>query len=105
MKSVASPEIAHGQDKINIMKKQGKYTEVEYTTLKEQKKFYFQQIETANQGLRDIRRLCDHPETEFVTYSTRPGQNWDNTEICSICGEVVNWPQDNWRHKVKEDEK
>lgn len=74
------------------MKKLGKYTKAEYNSLKAQKKEFYQRIKDSEEGLKDIRQICDHPVTEFCTYSTRPGQYWDNTEICSICGEVVNWP-------------
>ena len=81
-----------------------KFTEVEYDAMRKLKLFYFEQIKESNEGLVELRKKCDHPETEFCTYSTRPGQNWDNTEICSICGEVVNWPQDNWRYKPEKDD-
>ena len=80
-----------------------KFTQVEYDAMRKLKLFYFEQIKESNDGLTELREKCDHPETEFCTYSTRPGQNWDNTEICSICGEVVNWPQDNWRYKPKDE--
>ena len=81
-----------------------KFTEVEYDAMRKLKKFYFKQIKDADAGLLELREKCDHPETEFCTYSTRPGQYWDDTEICSICGEVVNWPHDNWRVISKEEE-
>ena len=74
------------------MKKLAKYTKAEYNSLKAQKKEFYQLIKDSEEWLKDIRQKCDHPVTEFCTYSTRPGQYWDNTEICSICGEVVNWP-------------
>jgi len=51
----------------------------------------FDKIKTAEEDLKKLREECDHPETELCTYSTRPGQNWDNTEICSICGKVIKW--------------
>jgi len=80
-----------------------KFTQAEYDAMRKLKLFYFEQIKESNDGLKDLRETCDHPETEFCTYSTRPGQYWEDTEICSICGEVVNWPQDNWRSKLKKD--
>ena len=51
----------------------------------------YKEIKFANERLDGYREACHHPETEMCTYSTRPGQNWENTEICSICGEVVKW--------------
>jgi len=69
-----------------------KFTQVEYDVMKELKESYFKQIKVAEEGLELLRETCDHPVTEFCTYSTRPGQYFDNTEICSICGEVVKWP-------------
>ncbi len=80
-----------------------KYTEAEYNSLKAQKEAYFQRIKDSEEGLKDIRQICDHPKTELCTYSTRPGQYWEDTEICSICGEVVAWPQDSRRHKPKDE--
>lgn len=66
--------------------------EEKYKLIKETKEFCFNQIKEANDTLAEIREKCDHPETELCTYSTRPGQYWEGTEICSICGEVVKWP-------------
>ena len=83
--------------------KKRKCTEEEYISLKAQKKHHFKQIKDAEAGLREIRELCDHPETELCTYSTRPGQYWDDTEICSICGEVVCWPHDRYKHNLERD--
>lgn len=80
-----------------------KFTEKEYEKIKAEKQECFDTIEYANLKLKRLREKCDHPKTELVTYSTRPGQYWDNTEICSFCGELVNWPQDNWRHKPKDE--
>jgi hypothetical protein len=85
------------------MEKKSKFTEEDYVSLKAQKEHNFKKIKDAEEELREIRRLCDHPETEFCTYSTRPGQYWENTEICSICGDVVNWPTDSRRYKQKEE--
>jgi hypothetical protein len=84
--------------------KERKYTKAEYTEMARLKIFYFHQIKKAEEDLKALREKCDHPETELCTYSTRPGQYWENTEICSICGDVVNFPFDNWRFKPKEDE-
>jgi len=68
--------------------------EQKYKIIKETTKFAYEQIKEAENTLIEMREKCDHPETELCTYSTRPGQYWDNTEICSICGEVVKWPYD-----------
>ena len=80
-----------------------KFTKEEYLEMKRLKIFYFHQIKKAEEDLRELREKCDHPETELCTYSTRPGQYWEDTEICSICGEVVAWPQDSRRHKPKDE--
>jgi len=85
------------------MEKELKFNQESYAAMKVRKEGYFKQIKDADEGLKQLRKMCDHPETELCTYSTRPGQYFDNTEICSICGEVVNWPQDNWRSKLKKD--
>jgi len=52
----------------------------------------YKEIKDANEMLDKLRDDCHHPETELVTYSTRPGQYWEGTEVCSICGEVIKWP-------------
>ena len=52
----------------------------------------YKEIKDANEMLDALRKDCHHPETELCTYSTRPGQYWEGTEICSICGEVIKWP-------------
>jgi hypothetical protein len=68
--------------------------EQKYKIIKGTKEFCFKQIEEANKTLEELRNQCDHPEEyyEKVTYSTRPGQYWENTTICGICGEVIKWP-------------
>jgi len=81
--------------------KKKKFTKVEYDVMKELKESYFKQIKVAEEGLRLLRETCDHPETELCTYSTRPGQYFEETEICSICGDVVKWPGEPWIVKPK----
>jgi len=68
--------------------------EEKYEIIKAKKENAFQRIKDAEQVLKEIRETCDHPEElyEKVTYSTRPGQYWENTTICSVCGEVIKWP-------------
>jgi hypothetical protein len=53
----------------------------------------YERIKDAEKVLEECREQCDHPKTELVTYSTRPGQYWDDTEICSICGDVIKWKE------------
>ena len=51
-------------------------------------------IESANEELRQIRKTqCMHSGYEICTYSPRPGQYFENTKICSICGEVLEIPK------------
>ena len=77
--------------------------EQNYKSIKATKEFCFSQIKVAETTLRELREQCDHPETELCTYSTRPGQNWEGTEICSICGEVVKWPYEGMDIKIETD--
>ena len=51
----------------------------------------YERIKDAEKVLEEMREECKHLETEMSTYSPRPGQFWEDTEICSICGEVVNF--------------
>ena len=70
--------------------------EQKYNSIKATKEFCFSQIKVAEATLKELREQCDHPETELCTYSTRPGQYWENTEICSICGDVIKIPGMDW---------
>ncbi len=63
--------------------------------IKQTKEFCFNKIKWCNESLDLIREECDHPETEMCTYQTRPGQRWLDTEVCSVCGEVIKWPYEN----------
>lgn len=71
-----------------------------YRLIKGTKEFCYKQIEEANKTLKELREQCDHPEehNEKCAYSPRPGQYWDNTIICSICGEVVKRP---WESQIE----
>jgi len=51
----------------------------------------YARIKDAEKILEECREQCEHPETELCIYSSRPGQYWADTEVCSICGEVVKW--------------
>jgi len=47
----------------------------------------------ANDRLRKIQaKECEHPETKTCTHSPRPGQYFENTEVCAVCGKVINIP-------------
>jgi len=74
------------------MKTQKTDSEVKHAIIKARKERAFEDIKKANELLEHLRKSCDHLETELCTYSTRPGQYWENTEICSICGEVIKIP-------------
>ena len=50
----------------------------------------YQIIKEAKEELNILRsEKCEHPESEFVTYSPRIAQYFENTEVCSVCGEVL----------------
>lgn len=78
------------------MKTQKTDSEVKHAIIKARKERAFEDIKKANELLEHLRKSCDHLETELCTYSTRPGQYWENTEICSICGEVIKIPGMEW---------
>ena len=65
--------------------------EEKYEIIKAKKENAYQRIKDAEKVLEQIREECDHPEEfhEKCTYSTRPGQYWDNTTICGLCGDVI----------------
>ena len=46
-------------------------------------------IKRAEEDLKFLRKRCDHPETKFVDYMWAPGHIMPNTEVCSVCGEVI----------------
>lgn len=68
--------------------------EQKYKNIKLTKEFCIKRIKESEETLKYLREQCDHPDEyhEVVTYMTRPGQYWNNTTICGICGEVVKWP-------------
>jgi len=51
----------------------------------------YQKIKDAQELLEEIRKECEHPETKLSTYSTGPGRYYDNTKVCSVCGDVIAW--------------
>jgi len=51
----------------------------------------YKKIEDAQIAIDEWREDCDHPETEYCTYSPRPGQYFENTKVCSICGGVISF--------------
>ncbi len=63
-----------------------------YKKLKEEVENCYWEIKYYNEKLEKLRKSCNHPETELVNYSPRVGQVFENTEVCSICGEVINIP-------------
>ena len=74
------------------MKTQRTDSEVKHTIIKMKVENAYERIKDYEKVLEFCREQCEHPETELCTYSTRPGQYWKDTEVCSICGEVVKWP-------------
>ena len=65
--------------------------EQKYKIIKETKEFFFKQIKEAEEGLKELREKCDHPEKhiEVVDYMWAPGHISRDTKICGICGEVI----------------
>lgn len=57
--------------------------------VKEQVDMMYDLIKTGERALEILRTQCDHPETKFVDYMWAPGHIMPNTEVCSICGEVI----------------
>jgi hypothetical protein len=53
----------------------------------------YERIKDAEKVLEDMREHCEHPETELCTYSPRPGQHFENTKICSVCGGVISFAE------------
>ena len=76
--------------------------EQRYKDIKEAKEYWFRQTKEAEDMLKKIREECDHPEKhhETCTYMTRPGQYWEGTIVCGICGEVVKWPYEGMDVKI-----
>ena len=76
--------------KLNKYQEENKM-EQKYKNIQITKEFCYKQIKEAETTLEELRKSCDHPEEfhEIVTYSPRPGQYWEDTTICSICGEIV----------------
>lgn len=60
--------------------------------LKKQVQRCYDNIKYYNEWLDEIREECEHPETKKVNYSPRPGQIFPDTQVCSVCGEVIKWP-------------
>lgn len=57
----------------------------------------YKQIKDAQKELERIReKECPHPKTEIVDYSYRIGSSIE-TEVCSICGEVINSPYNSFK--------
>ena len=64
-----------------------------HTEIKARVEQAYEKIKKSEELLEHLREECKHLETEMCTYSPRPGQFWEDTEICSICGEVVKWKE------------
>ena len=64
-----------------------------HEALKGEITFNYELLEDIHDRIRKIREVeCEHPETETGTHSPRPGQYFENTEICAVCGKVLNIP-------------
>jgi hypothetical protein len=59
--------------------------------IKEDVQDCYDKLEFWEKRLQELREQCDHPETEYCTYSPRPGQYYENTKICSVCGAVISF--------------
>jgi hypothetical protein len=47
-------------------------------------------IKECNEELEHIRKNeCEHPRTRKVNYMWAPGHTMPDTEMCSVCGEVI----------------
>jgi len=65
--------------------------ETKYKIIKQTKEFFFEQIKTAEEGLKDLRKQCDHPEEhiEIVDYMWAPGHITHDQKLCGVCGEII----------------
>jgi hypothetical protein len=50
-------------------------------------------IKAAEKELEECRSDCEHPSTELCIYSTGPGRYYEDTEICTICGDVIRFKE------------
>lgn len=50
----------------------------------------FKTIEDSKEELESLRKICDHPEEEEVTWSWRIGC-YDQAYICEDCGEFLRY--------------
>jgi len=66
-------------------------TEVKHAIIKVEVQKCYDELQYYNAKLDELREKCDHPESELCTYSPRPGQYFEDTKICSICGGVISW--------------
>jgi len=57
--------------------------------IKEKVQACYDAIKKAEEELERLRKLCKHPETEYVNYMWAPGHIQPHTKVCSICGEVI----------------
>ena len=74
--------------KIKKMKKNK--MDSKHIKLKKLVEYYYRVIKNANKELKKIRETeCEHPKTEKVSYMWAPGHIHEDTEVCSICGEVI----------------
>jgi hypothetical protein len=56
-------------------------------------------IKTAQEELENLREAeCKHPQTEKVNYAWAPGHTMPDTEVCAVCGKVMNnyWNNLEW---------
>jgi len=65
--------------------------EQKYKNIKGTKEFFFAQIKEAEEGLKELKERCDHPEEfiEICDYMWAPGHIEPNVKMCQICGKVI----------------
>jgi hypothetical protein len=68
-------------------------SEVKHSIIKVKVDNAYERIKDAEKVLEECREKCEHPETELCTYSPRVGQYFENTKICSVCGDVVGFEE------------
>jgi len=62
-----------------------------YLKIRQKVQTAYKAIEKANEDLKLLRKVCDHPESEMekdVEYSWRIGSTC-KADICGVCGEVI----------------
>lgn len=65
--------------------------EKKYSEIKKNVNHCYEMIKHFEEALKELREICDHPETEIVDYMWRIG-SITKANVCKICGEVIDTP-------------